>query len=209
MIKIAIVEDKEETLDYLAALLGGSNGMTVVGAYATGGEAVKGIPLIQPDVALVDIGLPDISGFEVIKEIRAQGAAVDILAHTMYEDREHLVAALKAGATGYILKGATPLEIIQAIEAVVAGGSPMSPKIARYLIEDFHGDQQQKEDERLTPQEKEVLLGIARGLTESKLAGALGLSPHTVHSHVKSIYRKLHASTQAEAVLKAKRKGLM
>ena len=210
MIKIAIVEDREETLNYLKALLGGSRGFAVIGAYSTGQDAIRGIEQQPPDAAVVDIGLPDISGIEVIQSIRAQSHSIEILAYTMYEDREHLIAAVKAGATGYILKGASSVEIIEAVQNIVAGGAPMSPKIARYIIEDYQcGAHQRRKDTLLTLREKEVLQYLAKGLTESKLAASLNLSPHTIHTHIKSIYRKLHANSQADAVMKAKRKGLV
>lgn len=209
MIKVAIVEDKEETLNYLRALLGGSKGIEVIGAYSTGQEALAGIEQRRPDVALVDLGLPDISGIEVIGSLKASIPDLDIIAYTLHEDRKHLVSALKAGATGYILKGASAVEIIQAIEAITAGGSPMSPRIARYIIEDYQGNTPPKESVVLTHREKEVLEGIAQGLPEKQLAEQLALSQHTIHTYVKSIYRKLQVNSQAQAVLKARRKGII
>lgn len=205
MIKVAIVEDDIAALNYLSALLGGAPGIRVTGVFATGASALEKIASAVPDVLIVDIGLPDMSGIDVITSVREQHAGMDIIVHTMHEDRKHLVSALKAGAAGYILKGASSLEIINAVESIACGGSPMSPRIARYLVEDFHSDHRMKEPVCLTPREKDVLTGLASGVTEKQLAASLDLSPHTVHSHVKNIYRKLHAKSQAEAVGRAKR----
>lgn len=209
MIKVAIVEDKAETLAYLQALLDGSNGVEVIGAYGAGREAIDGIERRRPDVALIDLGLPDISGIEVIRSLKESLPDLDIIAYTLHEDRKHLISALKAGATGYILKGASAVEIIQAVESVVAGGSPISPRIARYILEDYHTRPQRKDEVELTAREKEVLQGIAGGLPEKQLAERLSISPHTVHSYVKNIYKKLKVNSQAQAVLKARKKGIL
>ncbi len=209
MIKIAIVEDKEETLGYLKALLGGTKGFEVTGAYTTGNEALSGIEQRRPDVALVDLGLPDISGIEVIRTLKDLRTEIDIIAFTLYEDRKHLIAALKAGATGYILKGASAVELIQAIEAIIKGGSPMSPRIARYIVEDFQAAAPRKESALLTPREKETLEGIVKGLPEKKLAETLALSPHTVHTYIKSIYKKLHVNSKTLAIREARKKGIL
>lgn len=209
MINVAIVEDKDETLSYLKALLGGSKGITVTGGYATGSDALAGIPASAPDVVIVDIGLPDISGIDVIRRLRESCSGLDMIAYTMHEDRKHLLAALKAGATGYLLKGASALEIIRAVEEVVRGGAPMSPKIARYVIEEYQVKELRKNDGALSPREKEVLEGIAKGLPEKGLAETLSLSPHTVHTHIKSIYKKLHVNSQIQAVREAKKKGIL
>lgn len=209
MIKVAIVEDKAETLKYLEALLAGSNGIQMVGAYATGNDALAGIQNRVPDVVMVDIGLPDISGIDVIRALKDQFPDLDIIAHTMYEDRIHLVAALKAGASGYILKGASASKIIEAVEEIADGGSPMSPKIARYIIEEFQSNTRKRDDIVLTPREKEVLQGIAQGKQEKTLAEDFSLSPHTIHTYVKNIYKKLRVGSQVEAVLKAKKSGII
>jgi len=209
MIKVAIVEDREETLRYLEILLGGTKGLTVVGAYSTGKAAIDGIPRNVPDVALVDIGLPDMSGIDVIQALANKCPKLDIIAYTMYEDRKHLVAALKAGACGYILKGANAREIIEAVEGISQGGSPMSPKIARFVIEELQLHAEMSADAELTPRETEVLRSISQGKQEKIIAEDLSLSPHTIHTYVKSIYKKLKAQSQTEAVLKARNKGII
>ena len=211
MIKIALIEDNPTTLKYLGALLSGSGEIAVVGAFASGGEAF-GSTFNEgnaPDVFLVDLNLPDISGIEVIKWARDLFENAEILVLSMHDDREHLFAALEAGATGYILKGTGPSEIIRAIMDVARGGSPMSPRIARCIVEEFGRSGARTADTLLTVKEREVLREIASGLSEKKAAGNLSLSPHTVHSHIKSIYRKLHVRSKTEAVLKAKTQGIL
>jgi DNA-binding NarL/FixJ family response regulator len=209
MIKVAIVEDKEETLRYLEVLLGGTKGLTVVGAYSTGKAALDGISRNMPDVALVDIGLPDMSGIDVIQALANRWPKLDIIVYSMYEDRKHLVAALKAGACGYILKGASAGEIIEAVEGISHGGSPMSPKIARFVIEELQLHAKRNADAELTPRETEVLKSIAQGKQEKTIAENLSLSPHTIHTYVKSIYKKLKVQSQTAAVLKARNKGII
>lgn len=208
-IKVSIVEDNPTTLKYLEALLSGSGRIEVVGAYSSGTEALRKIPEKTPDVLIVDLGLPDISGIDVIKKMREQSQDLEILVLTMHENREHLFSALKAGATGYLLKGTSSIEIIKAIEEVSDGGVPMSPRIARYIIEEFQNNKIKGIDSGLTSREKEVLKGISEGLSEKELADKLLLSSHTIHTHIKNIYRKLHVRSRIEAILKAKKKGII
>ncbi len=209
MIRIVVVEDNATTLRYLEMLLSGTEGIEVVGAYGSGNEALLHVPERTPDVLIADLNLPDISGIEVIKTLHAQLPSVEILVLTMHEDRERLFSAIKAGATGYLLKGAGAVEIVNAVSELVKGGAPMSPRIARYVLEEFKENQDQKTEALLTPREREVLDGVARGLSERKLADTLSLSVHTVHTHIKKIYRKLHAGTKTEAIMKAKSKGII
>ena len=209
MIKVAIIEDKQDTLNYLAALLGGASGISVSGAYLTGSSGLDGINSSLPHVALVDLGLPDISGIDVIRLLRERHPSLDIIVHTLHEDRKHLMAAIKAGATGYILKGASAVEIIQAIENIVKGGAPMSPKIARLIVEECQTKELNREGVILTSREKEVLDGIAKGYSEKNMSERLSLSHHTIHSYVKTIYKKLQVNCQAQAVLKARKLGLL
>ena len=209
MTRIAIVEDNITMLQHLKALLEGTEEMQVVGAYASGDEALRRLPEHTPDVMLVDLSLPDISGIDIIEKAHARFSEMEILVFTMHEDREHLFAALKAGATGYLLKGAGSLEIINAIKELIKGGAPMSPKIARYIIEDLRGNAGEAQKVLLSTRELDVLKGIAYGLSEKKLAEGLSLSVHTIHTHVKKIYRKLHVTSKTEAVLRAKSKGII
>lgn len=208
-VKVAAVEDNPKTLEYLAALFSGSDGIDFVGAYGNGRDALEKVPGMIPDVLLVDLNLPDIPGVEVIRDLKERIPRLEILVLSMHENREHLFAALQAGATGYLVKGASSVEILNAVSLLMAGGAPMSPTVARYVIEEFQEVKRARNSSALTSREKDVLQGIASGLSEKKLAEQLGVSPHTIHTHIKKIYRKLQVSSRAEAVLKARNKGIV
>jgi two-component system NarL family response regulator len=207
--KVAIVEDHEKTREYLAALFGGSDGIELLGVFGTGQEALQSLPELLPDVLIVDINLPDMSGIDIIRVMRERAPRMEILVLTIHENREHLFLALQAGATGYLVKGTPSTEIINAVSMLMAGGAPMSPVVARYVIEEFQDVKGARESSALTKREREVLQGVAAGLSEKKLAETLSLSPHTVHTHIKKIYRKLQVNSRAEAVLKARNKGIV
>jgi two-component system NarL family response regulator len=207
--KVAIVEDHEKTREYLTALFGGSDGIELLGVFGTGQEALQSLPELLPDVLIVDINLPDMSGIDIIRVMRERAPRTEILVLTIHENREHLFLALQAGATGYLVKGTSSTEIINAVSMLMAGGAPMSPVVARYVIEEFHDVKGARESSALTKREREVLQGIASGFSEKKLADTLSLSPHTIHTHIKKIYRKLQVNSRAEAVLKARNKGIV
>ncbi len=208
-LKLAIVEDHRATLNYLAALFHGTEGIEVVGAYATGREAVDGLRRTLPNVALVDLGLPDLPGLEVIRSIKEYFPLVEIVVLTMHEDREHLLAALRAGASGYLLKGSSAVDILAAVRTAAAGGSPLSARVARSVVEELRQGKGPAAGPTLTARERDVLRRLATGLPEKELAAELALSPHTVHTHVGKIYRKLQARSRTEAVLKARERGLL
>jgi two-component system NarL family response regulator len=207
IIKVAIVEDQKKTLNSLAILLDGAETLEVVGRYSSGEEALKGVMEVTPDVFLVDLGLPGISGVELIRELKELVPDLEILVLTIFEDRDHLFPALKAGASGYLLKDSTPSEIIESIEEIVNGGSPMSSRIARLVVEALQDNESIKERQNysLTRREKEVLRGLINGLTYKMVAEELCVSPHTVRTHIKNIYEKLHVRSKWEAIEKVKR----
>lgn len=212
-LKLAIVEDHRQTLNYLTALLHGTEGIEVVGAYTTGREAVAGLRRTLPDVIIADLGMPDMSGLEVIASIKDYFPLVEIVVLTMHEDREHLLAAFRAGANGYLLKGSSAVDILAAVRTVAAGGTFLSAKVARSLVEELRQGSgtapAPAPAPAFTTREREVLRWLATGLSEKELAGKLSLSPNTVHTHVGKIYRKLHARSKTEALLKAREKGLL
>lgn len=212
LISVAIVEDNKETLDSLSILLSKAETLKVAGSYRTGESALEEIPVIKPHVALVDLGLPGISGIDVIiKGLKSKMPLIQMLVLTAHEDKEHLFTALKSGASGYLLKDSPPAEIIESIEEIYNGGSPMSPKVARYVIEYFSEMElkRRRMETILTEREIEILNGISDGLTNKKLAGRLFISPHTVRTHIKNIYEKLHVHSKVEAVMRAKREGIL
>ncbi len=205
--KIVIVEDDSLVRENLKILLGGERDIEIAGAYSSAEEALPVLKEISPDIILVDIGLPKMSGIELIRESKSLLPDVEIMAFTVFEDKDTVFAALKAGATGYILKGATPRELVEALHNLYEGGSPMSPRIARAIIIDL----QDANDEQylLSAREKEILSDVEKGLSYKEIAVRLNISPSTVHSHIKKIYRKLHAKSRKEAFLKARRKGIL
>ncbi len=194
----------------LSLLLDERETLEVTGAFASGEEAMEHIPGLRPDVALVDLGLPGISGTELIGRLKKVLPSLEVIVLTVYEDRKHLFPALRAGASGYLLKDSTSEEIVEAIEEIRKGGSPMSPRIARYVIESFHRVVTEKGTGlNLTEREKELLEGIADGLSAKGLAEKFFISPHTVRTHIKNIYGKLHVHSKLEAVMKAKARGVL
>lgn len=206
--RIVIVEDNTPLRESLGLLLGGEHNLEVVGSFGVAEEALPVICAERPDALLVDLGLPGMSGIELIRQVKAAAPEVEALVHTISDDRDSVFAALKAGAAGYILKGVTPRELIEALNDLGTGGAPMSPKIARAVIREFQ-DVDTSEEYILTTREREIVAKLEEGLTYKELAQLLCVSHHTIHSHVKNIYEKLHAKGRRDALAKAKRKGII
>jgi len=203
-IEVALVEDNEWYLDELSTLLAECDDIKVVGQYNQGTMAIEDIIKKRPDVTLIDMELPDISGVEVIKAVSAVGCPTEFLVLTVYEDDAHLFPALQAGALGYILKGATTLkEVEQAIHEVIDGGAPMSSSIAKRVLDTFKKIQPEKNAkfQDLTKRELQILEYVNRGYSTRKVADDLHISYETVRSHLKNIYQKLHVHTAVEALL--------
>jgi DNA-binding NarL/FixJ family response regulator len=206
--KIAIVEDDKLLRENLKLLLGGEQGMSVVGTFATAEEASVGLKRLKPDVLLTDIGLPGMSGIDLIRDVKDRIPDLEIMAHTVFDDRETVFSAIKAGASAYILKGSTPRELIDALHTLVKGGSPMSPRIARKVIREFQ-DEAVDEQYVLSPRERDIVKEIENGLSYKDIATKYTISPHTVHTHIKNIYEKLHAKDRQGALVAARRKGII
>jgi two-component system NarL family response regulator len=207
-LRLLIVEDDQLLRENLRVLIGGEAGMRIVGACASAEEALPLLTSARPDVMLSDLGLPAMSGVELIRRAKEALPALDIIVLTVSEDREAVFAALKAGAGGYIVKGATPRELVEALATLRAGGAPMSPKIARLVVKTFH-DRPPPEEFLLSAKERAVLGGVQEGRSYKEIAGGMNVSPHTVHSHIKHIYEKLQATDKRDALAKARRKGLI
>jgi DNA-binding NarL/FixJ family response regulator len=206
--RLVIVEDDPLLLENLTLLLSGEGGITVAGAYRSAEDALKLLRNAKPEVMLTDIGLPGMSGVDLIKKAKEEMPGLEIMAHTVYEDRENVFAAIKAGASGYILKGSTPREIIESIHSLYKGGAPMSPKIARKIIREFQGDVT-NDQFLLTPREIEIAKRVEEGLTYKEIGERLSISTHTVHTHIKKIYEKLQAKDRNDAIIKARKKGII
>jgi two-component system, NarL family, response regulator len=206
--RLVIIEDDPLLLENLSLLLRGEEGIVVVGAYRSAEDALLSLRDTAPDVMLTDLGLPGMSGVELIKKAKDELPLLEIMAHTVFEDREKVFSAIKAGASGYILKGSSPREIIESIHSLYKGGAPMSPKIARKIIHEFQ-DEVTGEHFLLTPRETEIVRRVEDGLTYKEIGEKLGISTHTVHTHIKNIYEKLQAKDRNDAISKARKKGII
>ena len=206
--RIAIVEDNTILRENLVFLLNGEKDFEVCCSYATAEEAFPALLNCKPDILLVDIGLPGMSGVDLIRKVKLKLPDTEIMVHTVFDARNTVFAAIKAGATGYILKGASPRELVESIENLAKGGAPMSPKIARAVIGEFQ-DVEPTAQYLLTPREREILAELEKGLTYKELADKLSISHHTIHSHIKKIYEKLHAKSRKHALTAARQRGLI
>jgi Response regulator containing a CheY-like receiver domain and an HTH DNA-binding domain len=206
-----VVEDLQDSAAWLKNALEGAFVGIAVSTAATLAAGLREFDRIRPDIALVDLGLPDGSGIDVITH------AVEVLPEcccvvtTIYADDHHLFPALRAGAQGYLLKDQPVERVIAQLQAIERGEPPLSPAIAQRLLKVFTGDSQTAEpaDARLTPRERETLTLIAKGYRLPEVASALEVSRNTAAGFIKSVYRKLRISSRAEAALEAARRGLV
>jgi len=204
-IDVAIVEDLEEIRDALRVLINGSQGFSCTHVYADAEQALQQLPTLKPDVALIDIHLPGKSGIDCVRELREQMPNTQFMMCTVYDDDDHIFEALKAGATGYILKRTSPAQILEAIRELHTGGSPMSSEVARRVINSIHkrNTSSAEATEALTDREKEILDYLALGFLYKEIADKLSISKETVKKHIHNIYEKLHVQTRTEALNKA------
>jgi DNA-binding NarL/FixJ family response regulator len=202
-IKVAIVEDNRSFRDKLAAYLNEKPEFSCVGLFDSAEDALKSIPRLMPDVVLMDIHLPSLSGVACTRKLKDLCPSVQILILTVYEDNERIFGALKAGASGYLLKRADPADILAAIQEVRHGGAPMSSQIARRVVQSFReaGTEPEKE-EKLSQREEEILQQLAKGYSTKEIADKSSISVNTVRTHLQHIYEKLHVRSRTEAVLK-------
>jgi len=202
-ITVSIVEDERETRETIVALLESEPKLRCLSAYPNGEAALQGIPAVKPDVALVDINLPGMSGIECVAKLRMQLPQLQVLMLTTYEDRDLIFDSLRAGAKGYLLKKSPAAELVHAIEQVHAGGAPMSMQVARKIVDHFNQlSQQTSELEKLTKREHEVLSLLAQGYQYKEIGDKLGIGFTTVRRHLEHIYEKLHVQSRTEATVK-------
>ena len=200
---IAIVEDDRDFRNTLKAFVDEAPGFRCVCACDTAEAALHTIPKLLPDVVLMDIHLPNMSGVACTRRLKEACPSLRILILTVYEDNERIFGALKAGASGYLLKRAEPDEIIRAINEVKLGGAPMSSHIASRVVESFHESPRPvPKEQKLSRREEEILEELSKGYTTKEIASRFSISAHTVHTHLKNIYEKLHVHSRTEAVLK-------
>src|SRR5690606_683397 len=179
----------------------------VVGHANSVRAAREAVPLSNAEVLLCDLGLPDGSGVDLIRELHDNDPGLDIMAYTVVDQQATVFSALRAGAGAYVLKGATPTELTAALHELHRGGAPMSPKIARAVVR--YLQQGPTAGDVLSPRERQVLMASDEGLTYKEIGERMHLSTHTVHSHIKNIYKRLHATNKREAVASARNRGIL
>jgi DNA-binding NarL/FixJ family response regulator len=202
-IRIAVVEDDKTVREGLQMLLNGSPGFSCEATYASGEDALAGLPGILPDVVLMDINLPGMNGIECILKLKEQVLPVHFIMLTVFEDTDAIFRSLSAGACGYLLKHTPPVKLLEAIQDVYRGGSPMSGEIARKVVQSFqHPAAKTPASVNLTKREEEILGFLAQGFFYKEIAASLSISVETVRTHIRNIYEKLQVRTRTEAILK-------
>lgn len=218
---VLIVEDEPEFLRRFSEAVLGDPGLRLLAAVSSGAAALAVLASCQPDMLLVDLGLPDMDGVNIIRQVHVRYPSCDILVVSMFGDDGHVMSSIEAGATGYLLKDASPQRIAQALHELAAGGSPISPSIARRILARFRDAPAAVATPAPTPaqapatpsplslRETDILRLVAKGLSFQEVGEHLGISSHTVVTHVKKIYRKLAVHSRGEAVYEAGQMGLL
>ena len=210
IIKVALIEDQQVIREGLAYLLDGTDGFCCTGSYVSIEQALQRIKEDVPQVVLVDIGLPGITGIEGIRLLKERWPELLCITLTVYEDDEKIFDSLCAGASGYLLKRTPPAKLVESLREVVNGGAPMSPEVARRVITVFKNIRPAgRADHQLTPHELRLLKLLVEGHSYKTAATELGSSVNTIGTHMQSIYRKLQVHSKSEAVVKALRNGLV
>jgi DNA-binding NarL/FixJ family response regulator len=203
-ISIAIVEDLDVVRNGLKDFISLSTDFLVLGSFKTGEEALQKLPEIKPDIVIMDINLPGMNGIECIRQLKDKSPGTQFMMFTVYENDDKVFEALKAGASGYLLKNTGLLHIAESIKELHEGGSPMSANIARKMVNLFRdNDKKNPFLDLLSNREKEILQLLAKGLLYKEIAEQLGITTGTVRIHIHKIYEKLHVQNRTEAINKA------
>ena len=227
-VTVLLVEDEPEIRRQQERLLRRADGIQLLDTAATGLDAVEKACTLLPQVVLLDLGLPDIDGIEVTARIKVRAPQVEILIFTIFDEEERVMAAISAGASGYILKGISAARMVEAVQEVAAGGSVIQPHLARHLLRRFRNRQLTETAEpelrrpsqpqlpvvgeiahNLTPREQEILLTISKGFSNREVAELLHVSMATVRTHLEHIYAKLDVTNRTEAVTEGYKKGII
>jgi DNA-binding NarL/FixJ family response regulator len=218
-IKVMVVEDQPQILRNQVKLLQDCEAIEVVATALSGEAALEQLERVRPDVILQDLGLPRMSGIDVTREVKKRWPAIEVLVFTIFDEEEKVIDAVKAGASGYLLKGTAAEKVIDGIREVHAGGSVIQPNLARRLLRHFHVPEEasaprpplreEPPGRPLSEREIEILRLIAKGLSNPEAAGVLNLSRATVRTHLEHIYQKLEVTNRVEAVTEGLRKGLI
>lgn len=208
-VRVVVADDHAVVVQGVRALLSAVEGMELVGAADTGRAAVRAAVTLNPDVLVLDLQMPEMGGLEAIREIARRAPSVAVLVLTMFDDDDSVFAAMRAGALGYVLKGAAPDSVVRAIAAVAAGEAVFGAGVARRALDQL-GRHRAGPDvlPDLTPRERQVLELVATGLSNPAIATRLGMATHTVGNHITSIFAKLQVASRAEAIIRARTAGL-
>jgi DNA-binding NarL/FixJ family response regulator len=203
-ITLAIVEDLDEVRDGLKNFISLSQDFKVLDTFKTAEEALYDLPKLKPDIVIMDINLPGMNGIECIRQVKNKIPGTQFMMFTVYENDEKVFEALKAGASGYLLKNTGLVQLIESLKELYNGGSPMSANIARKLVTLFRSEQKETTNlEILSSRENEILLLLTKGLLYKEIAEQLSISVSTVRQHIHHIYEKLHVQNRTEAINKA------
>lgn len=203
-IQVAIVEDDDEIRANLVHRISTSGTFSFLKSYSDAESALADLPKHKPDVVLMDINLPGMDGVECVRHLKAKLPHVHVIMLTVYEDSSRLFKSLMAGASGYLLKRSQPAKLLAAIQEVCEGGAPMTPEIARRVVQHFRHlpEPPQADLPRLTPRERDILDQLAKGFRYKEIIDNLGISYGTLHSYISKIYEKLQVHSRTEAVVK-------
>ncbi len=202
-ISVSIVEDNEDLRSSLTLLINGAPGFRCVSDYGSAEEAVHGLPVDRPDIAIMDINLPGMSGIDCLSRLKTTGSSALFLVLTVHDDDDVIFNALQAGATGYLLKDTAPSDLLNAITELQNGGAPMSSNIARRVLQFFHDQPRFTRPtvlDQLTQREGQILELLTKGYLYKEIAADLGISFDTVHTHIRNIYGKLQVRSRSEAI---------
>jgi DNA-binding NarL/FixJ family response regulator len=205
---VILVEDDSRLREQLLQVLQGLEDIQCLGACGSAEEALEVVPRRKPDVVLMDIKLPRMSGIQCVNELKKALPALQVIMVTVYEDTERIFKALKAGASGYLVKSGPPEQLIAAIRDVFSGGAPMSGHIARKVVQHFHAlGPSSEEANNLSPREQQVISLLASGYLYKEIGSRLNIGVETVRTYVKSICQKMHVRSRIEAVAKHQKEG--
>ena len=202
MITVCIVEDLEDIRNGLTAIINMTDGFKVLQTFSNAEDALQQLSLLQPDIVVMDINLPGISGIECIRRVHEKNRAIQFMMFTIYENSDTVFQALEAGATGYILKNSSPAKIIESMQELYQGGSPMNPEIAKKLVMRFQKQTFSQNEYHLTPKEQKILELMSKGYLYKEIASELKNTVNTIKQHIRHIYEKLHVQNKAEAIAK-------
>ena len=207
--RIAIFEDNKKFRESLEFTIVTTSDMELCGSFEDTTRLLQKIEALQPDVELMDINIPGKNGIDAVKEIKENFPKVNVCMQTVFEDDDKIFASLCNGASGYILKNTLPEKVLQAIREVADGGSFFTPSVAKKILLNFQQQPQQGEFIQLTDREKEILKLLVDGLSYKMIADKVSLSFHTIHTHLRNIYEKLHVNSKGEAINKAMKNKLV